>query len=396
MVSANEINSIKELLNRLKKLYFYEDLISGEFYTTHRTRCKNYFKVTNLKNKGLSCAQIAKKLRLDYNKVRNNLICKPYLILLAESVPNIKIKKRNKLLPLHSKQGGHTYNSYIEVSLKINSYKEITYVINQLGKNNSNHKLKEKALAYILGMMVSDSSKPKGYRFSNQFLLALTKKYDWSLKIGNFTSKNFNYLGIKAKRIKDYNKIEKRRPFGLYRWISEKSPFIKFLIKTCLGLKENEGTTYNNVRMNWLLDCPTKFLISFLQGVCDGDGSAHNFWRVEIACDPNKELFIKILKKLKIHSYPDGDAVSVSNEESILNALKINIFLKAEGRKRKLKRLAKMIKKRVLIRDLNPKIRNKLIILRRKGMTGGEISDYMFDKLGIGIAPYSLYKLPKK
>ncbi len=396
MSAAKEINNIKELVRRLKKLYFYEDLINGEYYPLHLKRCKIYLKVNKLKKQKFSRSEISKKLNLTYGQVDNNFKRKPYLILLAQSIPNKKLKRGYKLLPLHSKKGGHSYNTFIIVPFVIETYKEIRFIINQLGRKSSDYNKKEKYFAYILGMMISDTSKPKGYKFSNQCLIALTRKYSWSLDVGNYLCKCFNFLGIKANRIKDNSKLNKLHPNGDYRWISEKSPFIKFLIQTCLGLKENQMTTYNKVKMKWLLNCSNKFLIPFIQGVCDGDGSAHNFWRIEISCDPNKDLFIKILTKLNIKSYNDGDAVSISNEKSIIKASKLNLFLNAKGRKIKLEKIVKMIKKRVYLKDLNQKIKNIIISLKDKKLSAGKISDYIFDSFKISISPSSVYEILKK
>jgi len=395
--------NIKEMNRRLKTIYFYEDLVKSEYYSLHMKRCENYFKFIKLKGKilnkkfGKSYKATEKNLELPQSCINGYLRGrKPYLYLLASSIPNLKIGKSFKFLPLNSKKGGHSYSNFIKVQLKINNYKDISFIINQLGSSNQKIKSKEKAFAYILGMMISDTSKPKGYRFSNQCLLSLTRKHKSNLRIGNNLCKFFNLLGIKANRIKDDSKIDKRHPNGHHRWITEKSPFIKFLIMTCLGMKEWERTTYNNVNMNWLFDSPKYFLVSFLQGICDGDGSAHKFWKVEISCDPNQNLFIKLLRKLEINSYLDGDAISISEENSIRNSLKLPIFLNAEWRLKRLKKIVSMIDKRKRMKDLNDEIKEKTLELKSKGMSGGQVSDYIFETLEIGVHPGSINSLYKR
>mgnify|MGYP001604180628 FL=1 len=224
-----EFTSIKEITNRLKKLYFYEKLKKGEYYSLHLQRSQNYFKIRRKR--------------------------KPYLYLLASSIPSTPLQQGYRLLPLHSRKGGHRYFNFVQVPKKITDYNQIKYILKQLiplDKRKAPKKEKEQYFAYILGMMVSDISKPRGYRFSHQSLLALTRRYLWSLEIGNYLSAAFQTLGIRAHRIKDNDKVRQRDPYGAYRWITEKSPFITYLLETCLGLKYFECTTYHSIRMNWL------------------------------------------------------------------------------------------------------------------------------------------------
>ena len=386
------INSTTELDRELRRLYFYDELIKGEHYINHFKRCKNYFKILKLKDKNLDYKDIGKILNLPkglvYRYIKRS---KPYLYHLALSMPDKKLRKGYKLLPLRAKKGGCIYYDYIEVPIKIKNYKDVLFILKQLGDKNISSK--KEAFAYILGFMISDTSKPKGYRFSNQFLVSLSRKNDCNLQIGKNICKYFNLLGIKARRINDDDRIDKLRPNGHYRFISEKSPFIRYLIKSCLKLKNNQLTTYDKVKMEWLLKCPKDFIINFLQGAYDGDGCAHNFWRVELSCDPNQDLFLSLLTKLGIISYKDGDAISISNEKSILKSLKLQIFKYETNRLKSLERLSSKIGNRILIRNLNENVKEEIIRLKVNGMSGGEVSEYIFNNQGIGIHPNSINEL---
>ena len=399
------LNTMKfeEVNERLRTLYFYEDLTKSKYYQLHIKRCHDYFKFIKLKedilNKkfGNSYSVTEKNLNLPQSCISRYLRGKkPYLYRLASSAPKIKLNEGMRLLPLKSKKGGHSYSNFINAPLKIKSYKDVLFILNQLGGDKTKIKVKEKAFAYVLGMMISDTSKPKGYRFSNQCLLSLTRKHSDCLKIGNGLCNYFKILGINAHRIKDDSRINKRHPHGHYRWITEKSPFIKFLTKTCLGMREDDRTTYDGINMEWLFDCPKNFLVNFFQGICDGDGTAHNFWRVEISCHPNQILFMKLLKKIGINSYLDGDAISIYDEISVKNALKLPIFLNAEWRLEKLKRIVSMINNRKVVKDLDNNIKEKILKLKKSGMSGGQVSDHLFDVFGIGVHPSSINGLYSK
>lgn len=103
-------------------------------------------------------------------------------MLLLQSIPQKK-PKYGKWLPLRISIYAKPID-FLLVPEKIIDYSDILFVIKQLNKKTTLI-LKEKALGYILGMMISDLSKPKGYAISNQALLALTRKYEWNLDIGN-------------------------------------------------------------------------------------------------------------------------------------------------------------------------------------------------------------------
>tara|TARA_Y100000310_G_scaffold68970_2_gene64292 strand:- start:1428 stop:2564 length:1137 start_codon:yes stop_codon:yes gene_type:complete len=363
------ITSIKEVQQRLSTLYFYKKLIKSPHYPLHLKRCKKHFSSKKSKKH------------------------KPYLLWLALCVPPKKLKKGYKFLPLRGRKGGRIYTNFIEVPMKITSYSYIIQILEQL-KSLSNKqcslKEKEKSFAYILGMMLSDTSKPEGYRFSNQCLVSLTRKYDWSLAIGNEVSSCFNKIGIKAHRIKDNTKLRPRAPNGEYRWISEKSPFITYLLETCMGLKPKQRTTYDKVSMDWLLSSPSHFLISFFQGLSDGDGCAHNFWRVELSCDPNQQIIVKLLKKLSIRSYIDTDSVNISHYESICKAYSLPIFLNAESRLKKLEKVTCMIKSRKFLKELSLDLKNKIILLKDEGLSAGQISEQLYDEMQIGVHPNAI------
>lgn len=235
-------------------------------------------------------------------------------------------------------------------------------------------------------MILSDTSKPEGYSNSNQCLVSLTRKYSWNLNIGDNFCKYFKSLGIKAHRVKDNDRLRERAPHGEFRWISEKSPFNFWILKTCFGFTRKQRTTFNAIKSDWIINSSYEFRKAFLQGLCDGDGSAHNFLRVEISCDPNQKFIVSLLNTFNIHSYIDKDAVCVSNFKSLLKCNSIPIFKYAFGRLEKLKKISKIVgnKKNV---NYSKQLKETIISMKKQNYSGGQISEYLFDTLNVTVNP---------
>jgi len=389
--SLGDLTSIGKIIERLKNFYFYSVVMENHKYRLYIQQCGQFLKSLALTVQGIEYHEIAKECLVSHATIGNWLRGqKPYLMLLAQSIPSEKPPK-GKWLPLRMKIYAKPID-FILVPERIGNYNDIIFVLQQMNTRVP-LKTKEKALGYIIGMLLSDLSKPKGYAISNQALLALTRRYEWNLKIGNSLCIYFKTLCINAKRIKDNTELRKRDPHGEFRWISEKTPFIRWLLHVCLALKKHEVTTFDKVKMGWILDAPMVFRKAFTQGLCDGDGSAHNYRRIEISCSPNQKFIVELLKTFKIKSRIDGDAVVIINNMSLLKAARIPIFKYAEGRTIKLNKIVQMIE--------NPqksgngsdiRIRRKIIELKKQGYPAGVISEAIFDEFGIGVHPSSINK----
>lgn len=382
------IISIERLKERLNHYYFYKNITKNSRYNYYIKNCKKYFSLLNLAKKISNTKILDDKLNLSKGTSRRylNTNSKPHLLRLALCIPKPKLKSEKVWLPLRNKMH-HNPIDFIQAPSKIRNYKDILFVLEQLKSFTGYEKIdKEESFGYILGMMLSDISKPEGYNNSNQCLISLTRRYKWNLNIGNNLCRYFKSLGIKANRIKDNDKLRERAPYGEFRWISEKSPFNYWILKTCFGFSRKQRTTFDKVNCRWILNSSYKFRKAFLQGLCDGDGSAHNFWRVEISCDPNQELIVRLLKTFNIRSYIDKDAVCVANLDSLLSCNRLRIFKHATGRLKKLRKLSRIIKNKKPI-NLNKSLKEKIISLKRKNYSGGQISEHLFDKLNISINP---------
>ena len=131
--------------------------------------------------------------------------------------------------------------------------------------------------------------------------LQLTKKKPSNYKLGNFVCTTTNSLGFAMNRIRDKQPSGATRtsrvPTPAYRWMSERSPFLAWMFSVGLGLKWNETTTTNTVRMDWIFDTPYNFRKRFVQAIADSDGTVVRY-RARITSVPNADFVTRLLQSL--------------------------------------------------------------------------------------------------
>jgi len=95
----------------------------------------------------------------------------------------------------------------------------------------------------------------------------------------------------------------------------------------CLGLDKEQLTSYDPVRMDWLLTASPDSTQWFLRGIADSDGTVNvRNKTVEITSEPNGPLFVKLFAMLgvhaSIHKSKGYDCVSISASD----AARVRIF----------------------------------------------------------------------
>jgi len=180
---------------------------------------------------------------------------------------------------------------------------------------------------YLLGWMVGDAGK----NFSTKhpwarIEIGLSKKHAQNLELGNFVMNCILMMGISCRRIKD-GSPRATNPYGSYRWMSYFSEVFFWFHTACLGLNEDQLTSYNPVSMEWLLTATHASIEWFLRGIADSDGCVNVGNRsVDITSEPNGPFFVKLFAKVGIHAriYKSKgyDNVSISAFE----AARIQIF----------------------------------------------------------------------
>ena len=132
---------------------------------------------------------------------------------------------------------------------------------------------------------------------------ALSKRHAENLILGEYVAECIRALGIHCRRTKD-RPPNRGSPYGAFRWEARSSGVFGWFHKVCLGLKWEERTSYNPVKMNWLLEAPTNHRIWFLRGLADSDGDVHfKDKSVDITTSPNTEFVKALCDSLDLRNY---------------------------------------------------------------------------------------------
>ncbi|MFX1299947.1 MAG: hypothetical protein ACFFDE_03315 [Promethearchaeota archaeon] len=404
-VSINYLNSTQKVLRALKTYFPFEELLGlwGRKKFFHLLNQVNkYFQVLNKLSEGGSYSQIAKDVQMRESQIWNwiNKGIRPDLVNLASKIPKRVLKPRSKWLPIRMRNGYPYYPvGFTEVPLKPRKWAQIREVIDSL-KTEHNMELetffedieKNEAFAYVLGIMTSDAAK-NGRGTSMRLDLRLSKSYDWSKEIGDYTCNCLKKLGISANE----HEPEKKRSY--HHWISEKSPIITWMLRCCLGIKRNEVTTYNQIRAEWLLKAPHEIKVKFLQGLSDGDGWASvSNHAIGITCGVNKSFVSKLLLSCKIRAFEAGRNIQIKKPDSVEQAVNLPFFLNASGRQKAAKKVGKMARARQSRgnAEMPSEIYERILELRKKSNSYGRIAEAIFDETGYSYSSAGIFYILKR
>jgi len=180
---------------------------------------------------------------------------------------------------------------------------------------------------YLLGWLVGDAGK----NFSPthpwaRVELGLTRKHPENLQLGDFVMNCISLIGITCGRIKDGETCA-REPHGSYRWMSYFSEVFFWFHTSCLGLQREELTSYDSVKMDWLLTASPDSILWFLRGVADSDGTVNVRNKVvAITSEPNGPFFAKLFAlvgvRATLYNSKGYDCVSIS----VTDAARVRIF----------------------------------------------------------------------
>jgi len=180
---------------------------------------------------------------------------------------------------------------------------------------------------YLLGWLVGDASKS----FSSNHPWArvgldLSRKHPQNLQLGNFVMTCISSLGVTCGRIRD-GPPRIRDSYGMYRWMSYFSEVFAWFYTAGLGLDRDQHTSYDPVRMDWLLTASTDSIQWFLRAIADSDGTVNiRNKTVDITSEPNGPLFAKLFARVgvrvMVYKSKGFDCVSIS----VSDAARIRIF----------------------------------------------------------------------
>lgn len=290
-----ELND-EEISNLIFIKYFYGLKLNAK----DKKNFNAFKKVVEHRKKKLSVQSIAKITKIPPTTILNWLNKEniPVVIRLAEHYYQLGKPERGLWLSINSTRGGLFTGPWIQVPKKVKNYGAIKNFLNKIGSNTQ-------FFGYLLGVMVGDASKhgiKRNNRVTRRLQLRLTKRYDSNLGFGEYFCKCVKSLGLRIKRNKDCPPGKcNTGPF--YAWHSQCSQLIQWIFEKCLGLKDNETTTYNPIKANWMLKADKRFKIAFIQGLADSDGFVDmNAMQVGIITSPNTRLIKGLLASLNINS----------------------------------------------------------------------------------------------
>jgi len=282
-----------------------------------------FIEILRLSRSGLNGDEIGRALHM--NNVRKYLSGEKmsFLTLLRFEYDKLGPPQAGrKWLPLRLKPRGTPNGEWIQVPAPPVTFEGIdsmihsipimvpvTAFLNEFGFESPEELRRERTnlFGFLLGAVVGDSAKHlKGTKrfVSRRIVLVLSKNKPNSYRFGEFASLCANAsLGLGMRRVNDLPISDKR--YGkteCYVWATESSPLNSWIFNDCLGLHDGETTTYDPLRMNWILHSPRSFATHFIQGLAESDGwpdaSAD---KALVVSSPNTNLFREVFGILGCH-----------------------------------------------------------------------------------------------
>lgn len=206
----------------------------------------------------------------------------------------------------------------VEVPTSVTSWNDIARVLAQLKpfELGANGLSREYLFGFLVGMIIGDTAKSRAKNWHRHLGLGLSKRYETSLKIGDLTCICARNIGLRMHRTADLEK-PRHKPHGFYYWVSQASPLVDWIFNVVLGLEDDERTTYDPVRMNWVVESPLEFRRGLVQGIAESDGSVSIASQtVEFWIGPNWDFFKKVLLTFGVRSFQNREALSVTRSEA--------------------------------------------------------------------------------
>jgi hypothetical protein len=390
--------------------YFYE----MHFDEKEKKKFSDFFRAIELRKQKNFASAIADVTNLPKHTIEKWLFGKniPFVIRLFQHYKKIgKPKKGCQWLSINSTRGGLFTGPWVQVPLKINAFEEVEYALNQLKEIENFQVLKKKfgiktaeqkelLFAYLLGMLIGDSSKPaikRKNRTTRCITIRLTTAHESNELLGEFTSLCANVLGLRMKKCKNCPAGKcNTNPF--YTWISQSSPLIQWVFKACLGLEDNGRTTYDKIKADWLLTVPREFRICFLQGLADSDGFVDlSAQHAAVITHPNTNLIEKIFDSLGVRTrrWLITQTGLWCLVVSIKDAFELPLF-SPEVKSYRYQKVIKLFNAKRIIGHFPAWLGKKVDDNIKAGITGTKLMEKILDEDGVAIRTKSINRRKKK
>lgn len=323
----------------------------------------------------------------------------------------VETNENLKWIAINSSRGGILKEPWLRVTNEINEFEDILKILNQIRpiiirERLENFNLTEDVFknlhpnlfAYFLGILIGDASKPfdkRKFGVTRRVGLSLSKKYDSNENLGEFVCLCANSLGLRMNRIKDTQK-GKRNTHPFYRWASQSSMLIQWVFQVCLGLNDNQLTTYDSINADWIFKTTKDFKIWFIQGLADSDGFVDlQANQVGIITQPNTSLIKLILESLGVKSRKrifDGRLEGLMI--SLYDAYRLPVF-NPYVRSYRFDLLEKLINAERIRGHWPEWLSDKVDLYLKNGLRGTQIVKKILNEFNIGIRTKQIYKRSK-
>lgn len=227
----------------------------------------------------------------------------------------------------------------IAVPSTIKSYQDISDFLKQFSPVPSDHPAikyfglssewaeqhKPELFGFLLGFLVGDAGKnyPEYERRSRR-PIKTTLSTNMATNPSNTRLLRYVQLCLAVIGIGSHQQLSQT---SVIRWVSPSSSLLTWIIRVCLGLATNQRTGRNPISMDWILDCPHHFIVSFIQGVSESDGSVskHGYYTA-IASVPNSDFYKTLLAKIGTHSRTHPKHHPTQLRINLLPALQLPLF----------------------------------------------------------------------
>ncbi|HLQ20922.1 MAG TPA: hypothetical protein VK127_01310 [Nitrososphaerales archaeon] len=275
----------------------------------------------------------------------------------------------------------------VKVPKKIASHTDVEDVIAQLNPlpGITIELDKQYAFGFFLGMLVGDCGKSKRGTYHRHVGLTLSMRYETSLRLGDFTCECARTLGLRMHRISDLH--PKGKPNGFYDWVSQASPLIDWMYNVCLGLRDDQVTTYSPISAGWVMESSVELRTGFLQGLAESDGSVNlSGQEMEFWVGPSWDFTNALLTTFGLKAFRSRKALTLS-KHSAVRAFDVPVFSPfiKTVRYERLRRLAQA--RRLKQGDrLDQSIRSKISRLAGSGLSVSKIIQLIAEEDDLMIA----------
>lgn len=285
----------------------------------------------------------------------------------------------------------------VEVPTLIHSWNEIAIVLSQLKPLEAEHLglSREYLFGFLVGMIIGDAAKSRAKNWHRHIGLVLSKKYVTNRKIGDFTCLCARNFGLRMHRVADQPK-KKHKPHGFYEWVSQASPLVDWIFNVVLGLKDGQRTTYDAVRMGWVIESPVEFRKGLVQGVAESDGSVSIASQtVEFWIGPNWDFFKAVLSTFGVRGFQNREALSVTKSQvAKLGAIPPFSPLLKTVRYHRFEKLVRA--KRIDHGKRVPREIREFILKNRRGTSVPRLSEMIVDRFGVVLSFEAVQRWSRK